>query len=105
LGPIMPALHLFEGFGVELEYMIVDRETLCVAPMADELIRRVAGAYLSEVERGELSWSNELALHVVELKTNGPAASLVPLAELFQDHVRQVDEALAPLGARLLPTA
>ena len=31
-------LSLFEGFGIELEYMIVDAETLDVKPIADRLI-------------------------------------------------------------------
>ncbi len=35
-------LHLFGGFGIELEYMIVDRETLSVLPVADRLL--VGGA-------------------------------------------------------------
>ena len=39
-----PHLHLFQGYGVEIEYMIVDRERLGVAPMSDELIKSVAGA-------------------------------------------------------------
>ena len=82
-------LHLFEGFGVELEYMIVDRDTLCVLPVADQLLRDAAGQYVSEIERGEIAWSNELVLHVVEFKTNGPSRSLEQLGAVFQDHVRQ----------------
>jgi hypothetical protein len=30
----MPQYHLFQGFGVELEYMIVERDTLAVKPIA-----------------------------------------------------------------------
>jgi gamma-glutamyl:cysteine ligase YbdK (ATP-grasp superfamily) len=98
-------LGLFEGFGVELEYMIVDAHTLDVRPISDRVLCAVAGSYVSEHELGALAWSNELALHVIELKTNGPAESLSPLAERFQGHVRQINEILAPLGARLMPTA
>jgi glutamate---cysteine ligase / carboxylate-amine ligase len=29
-------LHLFQAFGVELEYMIVDRDTLQVQPVTDD---------------------------------------------------------------------
>src|SRR5262245_16606836 len=32
-------LHLFEGTGIELEYMIVDAESLSVKPVADELLK------------------------------------------------------------------
>lgn len=100
-----PGLSLFEGYGIELEYMIVDRATLDVRPISDALIHRVAGSYESEIERGPIAWSNELVLHVIELKTNGPAASLDPLAALFHADVLAVDELLADMGARLMPTA
>lgn len=98
-------LPLFAGTGVELEYMIVDAATLAVRPICDELIRAVTGAYQSDVERGEFCWSNELVLHVVELKTNGPAKSLTGLAGGFQNEVNEVNRRLASGGARLMPTA
>ena len=97
-------LGLFEGVGVELEYMIVDRATLAVRPIADELLKAVSGTYATEVDRGLTSWSNELALHVVELKTTEPAPSLVGLSQRFQSEVVEVERYLEPLGARLLPT-
>ncbi len=102
-------LGLFDAVGIEMEYMIVDRETLDVRPVCDELFRVATGAETSDVEPdgpdGTVSWSNELALHVVELKTQRPAASLEGLAEAFEDHVRRVDALLEPMGARLMPTA
>jgi len=100
-----PPLSLFEATGIELEYMIVDRETLSVRPIADELLKQVGGGYELEVELGPVAWSNELALHVIEMKTNGPVASLAGVAATFQEHVARIDGLLAPLGARLLPTA
>ena len=69
-------LRLFQGFGIELEYMIVDARTLDVRPLCDRAIEAELGEVASDVERGEIAWSNELALHVIELKTNGPAAAL-----------------------------
>ncbi len=97
-------LGLFQGVGVELEYMIVDSRTQAVRPVADQLLR-VGSAYESEVEHGPLAWSNELVLHVIEFKTNGPARTLGGLAKVFQEHVREVCNLLAPLGAKLMPTA
>jgi len=97
--------HLFERFGVELEYMIVDRGSLDVLPIADKILHAVAGGYESEVEMGALSWSNELALHVIELKTNGPAKSLAGLAAEFHRDVVRINEILDPLGGMLMPTA
>ena len=97
-------LHLSEGFGVELEYMIVDRGTLSVLPVADEVLRGAAGSIVSEVELGELCWSNELVLHVIELKTNGPARSLASLPAFFQRDVERINGLLRPLDGRLMPT-
>jgi len=96
-------LGLFEGFGIEIEYMIVDAASLDVLPVTDRAIRAVAGEYVNEVERGPLAWSNELALHVIELKTNGPAPSLAPLPRVFQAGVDEVNAVLAGMGARLMP--
>lgn len=98
-------LHLFEGWGIELEYMIVDRESLAIRPICDVLLREAAGAQVNEVEVGPLRWSNELALHVVELKTNGPAPALEGLPSAFAAGVIDVDERLAAHGAMLLPGA
>ena len=98
-------LHLFDAFGIEIEYMIVDAETLSVRPIADELLKAVAGTYEMEVDRGALRWSNELALHLVELKTNGPVAKLSGIHEVFQRDITTIDSLLAPMGARLLSTA
>ena len=96
-------LHLFEGYGVELEFMLVERDSLNVAPLADKVLEVQAGTLQNEVEVGPLCWSNELVLHVIELKTNGPAPQLTGLAEDFQRGIAQIGAHLEPLGARLLP--
>ena len=57
-------IHLFQGYGIELEYMIVDRDTLKVKPITDELIKHETGAYQSDFENGIVTWSIELVLHV-----------------------------------------
>jgi carboxylate-amine ligase len=98
------SLHLFEGFGVELEYMVVSEGGLEVRPIVDELFHQYAGAYVSDIDRGPLAWSNELVTHVVELKTNGPAPSLDGLSLAFQRDVQELNRALGSMHARLLPT-
>lgn len=97
--------HIFEVTGIELEYMIVDRDTLDVKPIADKVLEAVAGEITGEVEVGPLGWSNELVLHVIELKTPQPVPTLDGLGALFQHDVRRVNEILAPMNARLMPTA
>ena len=96
---------LFEAIGVEMEYMIVDNSSLDVLPIADKLMKAATGEVSGEAEMGELAWSNELVLHVIELKTNGPVQSLNGLATTFSDHVDRINDLLAPYNGCLLPTA
>ncbi len=100
-----PSYGLFERFGVELEYMIVDADSLEIRPQADTLIAQVAGSVDGDVTRGRLDWSNELALHLIELKTSRPARSLAGLSNAFANEVRFINQLLAKDHARLLPTA
>jgi len=95
---------LFSQFGVELEYMIVDGRTLDIRPVADELIRLETGVLQSDAPRDDLEWSNELMLHVIELKTSAPARGLDALAARFQSDVAHINTRLAGLGLRLLPS-
>ncbi|HXF28754.1 MAG TPA: glutamate-cysteine ligase family protein, partial [Chlamydiales bacterium] len=96
---------LFEAYGIELEYMIVDSQTLNVLPITDKLIYGIAGSYLNDVDCGFITYSNELALHVIELKTTKPQSSLEGLVSHFQHHVMAINQRLEPFGAHLLPTA
>lgn len=99
------SLHLFDGFGIELEYMIVSAESLSVLPVADQVLVDEHGAPAMSVEHGDIAWSNELALHVIELKTNGPTRALSGVAGRFHQSVRELAGELLPLSAALMPTA
>jgi len=98
-------LRLFEAYGIELEYMVVDAGTLDVRPWVDRVIAAEHGRVENEIERGDVAWSNELAAHVIEIKTNGPVAQLDGVAERFHGEIARIEELLAPLGARLMPAA
>jgi gamma-glutamyl:cysteine ligase YbdK (ATP-grasp superfamily) len=95
---------LFAAVGIEIEYMLVDRETLDVRPLAEALLRDGSGRICSEIESGELAWSNELAAHVIELKTNGPRPSLAGLEAALEGDVARINARLAAHGAQLMPT-
>ena len=103
--PEIPFLHLFDGYGVELEYMIVDRKTLDIRSLADQVLAAVGGPWTREVECGPLAWSNELVLHVIELKTNGPAKKLDDLHLEFDADIQRINSLLSESDACLLPTA
>jgi carboxylate-amine ligase len=96
--------RLFERYGIELEYMICDKQTLNVLPIADQLMYSVAGSYCNEWNAGAISYSNELALHVFELKTTVPVSDLSTVAADFQEHVQKLNSILDQCGAILLPT-
>jgi len=97
-------LHLFEGYGIELEYMIVDRDSLAVSPIADRVLEAAAGCVVSEVELDDVAWSNELVLHIIEIKGNEPVKDLAGLAQRIAGHVGRINAILSGHGAALMPT-
>ncbi len=100
-----PVLHAFDGIGIELEYAIVAADSLDVLPIADWLLAQEAGAGATDVVRGVFGWSNELVLHVIEIKNLAPAATLAGIASGFTAEVSAIDDLLRRRGARLLPGA
>jgi gamma-glutamyl:cysteine ligase YbdK (ATP-grasp superfamily) len=98
-------LHLFQAYGIELEYMIVDRDTLKVRPISDELMKHELGNYGSDFENGLVTWSNELVLHVVEIKSTKPEHNLNTIGYAFSENVNRINNILAKWNAMLLPTA
>jgi glutamate---cysteine ligase / carboxylate-amine ligase len=108
-------IHLFQAFGVELEYMVVDRDTLKVRPVVDKLLQqagKLPGAnveteghpdFPNQVEFEDIAWSNELTLHVLELKTTSPAKRLEGLDQNFHRHIQRISQMLADMNCMLLP--
>lgn len=97
--------HLFEVFGIELEYMLVDSRSFKVNPIVDRLLTKKNGSLTSDVENGPVEWSNELVAHVVEMKTNGPTGDLETLDAHFAENVSEMNALLKEFGSELLPTA
>lgn len=98
-------LHLFQGYGIELEYMVVDQTTLAVKPIVDELLKQELGVIGSDFENGMVTWSNELVLHVVELKSTRPELNLNVLENEFADNIKRINSRLEKWNAMLMPTA
>lgn len=98
-------LHLFQAYGIELEYMLVDRDTLEIKSIADELLKDVLGNFGSDFENGVVTWSNELVLHVVELKSTNPESDLYLLGKQFAENVTRINLILSKWNVMLLPTA
>lgn len=95
--------HLFNGYGIELEYMIVRRDSLDILPITDKVLFHAAGAPTGDIDRGLLGWSNELVLHVIELKNSGPVVSIDGLAAHFAREVTAINTILESMDGCLLP--
>lgn len=102
MNSLLPA---FSAYGLELEYMIVDHDTLSVLPIADQILHSLAGHFTSEFKRGRLAWSNEIVLHLIELKNSDPELSLEHLSPLFKNEVQRINKQLESVSAQLMPTA
>ncbi len=98
-------IHIFQGYGIELEYMLVDKDTLAVKPVTDEVLKHELGKYGSEFENGIVTWSNELVLHVIELKSTKPELNFNALENGFADDIRRINAILDKYNAMLMPTA
>ncbi|MCK5942229.1 MAG: glutamate--cysteine ligase [Planctomycetes bacterium] len=98
-------LSLFEAWGIEIEYMIVDANTLDVRSIADVALRDAAGTEepVADVDDGAIGWSNELVNHVVELKCAAPVATLAGLAADFEGSLRRLADVLSAHDAIPLP--
>ncbi|MEE6249437.1 MAG: glutamate-cysteine ligase family protein [Bdellovibrionota bacterium] len=96
---------LLEVFGIELEYMIVDKDSLMVKPIADQVFEEINSGYTNLIENPVVDWSNELVAHVIEIKNNKPEPKIWPLLESFEKEVRRINQELDIYNAQLMPSA
>ena len=102
----MSNFKIWERFGVEMEFMIVDRETLQVLPRADiPLGKDKDGNQLSDVEYDDIGLSNELVSHVLEFKCAHPKSTFDGLGKRFFHEIRRANKKLEKINAMLLPSA
>lgn len=98
--------NIWERFGVEMEFMIVDRDTLKVLPRADvPLGKDKDGNQLSDVEFDDIGLSNELVSHVLEFKCAHPKSTFDGLGKRFFHEIRRANKKLEKINAMLLPSA
>ena len=92
------ALPAFSAYGIELEYMLVDCDSLDVQPIADRVLATVP------IVDPLVDCSNELVNHVIEIKNPLPT-DLFQLSAAFQKQIVQLNSRLAESNACLMPTA
>lgn len=94
----------FEVAGMELEYPTVDRD-LNVVSLVEPAFRVLAGRGTSDVDLGAVGFSNEIADHVFEIKTQQPVRSLADAERMLAEGIQRFSAVLhAEFGARLMPT-
>lgn len=100
----MSDYSLFSVIGIEIEYMLVDKKTLDVQAKSDVILESLAGNIVNEVAVGDIAISNELVMHVIELKNNGPKPLTEPLTQHFQETIDRLQPILADNHLQLLPS-
>jgi glutathione synthase/RimK-type ligase-like ATP-grasp enzyme/gamma-glutamyl:cysteine ligase YbdK (ATP-grasp superfamily) len=102
-----PAKQHYRPFavaGMELEYAVVDRDLNAIS-LVEDAFRVLAGRATSDVDLGSIGFSNEIADHVFELKTQAPVRSLRQAEDALVEGVRRFADVLREqFDARLLPT-
>ena len=98
------ALHAFAGYGIELEYAIVDATTLDPRPLAEPLLRALKSERPTRIDGVDIDWSNEIVSHVVEIKNAAPVSTLEPLVGAFRDGVARTARSVGEFDALLMPT-
>lgn len=94
----------FQVLGLELEYVVVDRDLKARALVADAF-RALHGRPTSDVEHRDVAYSSELAAHVFEIKTVHPVERAADAERRLMRGVREFLTVLdRRFGARLLPT-
>ena len=100
----MSNFPIFSVLGIEIEYMLVDKNSLNVQPKSDLILSALAGQLVNQVELGDIAISNELVMHVLELKNNGPKPPKTPISESFQNTILKLQPLLEQHNLLLLPT-
>lgn len=99
----MSNYSLFSVLGIEIEYMLVDKDSFEVAALSDKILHALAGKQCNEVSLGDIAVSNELVMHVLELKNDGPRKPDPKIREDFQQALLQLQSVLNQEHLMLLP--
>lgn len=101
----MSNFSIFSVLGIEIEYMLVDKESFNIQPKSNLILEALAGRPVNEVVLDEIGISNELVMHVLELKNNGPKPFDAPVAEQFQKTLLEIQPVLSEQNLVLMPSA
>lgn len=100
----MSNFPIFSVLGIEIEYMLVDKNSLNIQPKSDLILKELAGEQVNEIALGDIAISNELVLHVVEFKNNEPKPANAPITDHFQNTIKRIQPLLEQYNLSLMPT-
>lgn len=97
---------LFEVVGVEVEYMVVDKNNFSIRPIVDSVLMDLAGKITNEIAYDKVAISNELVSHVLELKMSKPQViDKESHLHFFNVLKEKIFPILAKYHSALLPTS
>lgn len=97
--------HLFERFRLEIELMIVDKDTYAPLPVAHNLLTSSEGQVMPDLHLSDVAFSNEMIEHHIEVRTSEPVTSFTQLHQRFHRGLQRFSDLLNNLNAILLPGA
>jgi hypothetical protein len=100
----MSEYKIWEAWGIELEYMVVDQETLGIRPEVPWILESLAGFPCASHSLGAVTLSNELVSHVLELKFDPTLEDWDQAQGLMEEALAEIMSLLEPRGLSLLGT-
>lgn len=96
---------LLSVLGIEIEYMLVDKDNFNIVPKSDKILTELAKKLSNEFAlTDKISISNEFVLHVIEFKNSKPESPNLELITAFQAAINTIIPTLESYNLRLLPT-
>lgn len=99
----MSNYSLFSVMGLEIEYMLVDKETYNVQAKSDLILDAVKDRHFKSLQK-DIEISNELVMHVLEFKNAKPVSPTQTLAPSFQQAILDIQPLLLEHNLMLMPT-
>jgi len=100
----MRRYKIWEAWGIELEYMVVHKDTLEIQPEVPWLLRTLSGQEVNEWNMGPITLSNELVSHVLEFKFHPPLEGWDGALEQVEEAMQEILSLLDTKGLTLLGT-
>lgn len=102
-------LPLFSAYGVEIEYMVVDKDCV-ISSTVDTFLNDLEQSPHSDVRtaampQGRVEWSNELVAHVAEAKCAEPEPTLSAFLFPLEAALSHAESLLGSRGLCLMPSA